>query len=83
MDKPFDRELSEALYAAELEYRIAELGRETERIARGAGFGFDAETFVVSELVRGSHRNHADPDGLLAYFVDTGLVDRAVAAIDA
>lgn len=78
-----DAELEHSFQLAELEHRCTWLGAECGRVATEHGFGFDAETFVVSELVRAAQDREVDAATLLEYFEREGFIRRAVAGIEA
>jgi hypothetical protein len=78
-----DAELTQRMDLAELEHRCVQLGRQLAAIADDAGYGFDAETFVVAEIIRASLKNEADPAAMLEMFRGADFVRRVVADLDA
>ena len=75
------RDLANTMDLAELEHRCVQLGRMLSVDLERVGYDFDAETFVVSEIVRKARSNEADVDSIVEMFEAEGFIDRAVARI--
>lgn len=78
----FDDELVESLQLVELEHRCTTVGAEVARVMREAGYEFDAETFVVGDLVTAALDRGADAEQVVAYFEEHGFIGRLAAALE-
>lgn len=81
-DFPDDPELGMSMELAALEHRCVILGRDLAQTAAAVGRNFDAETFVVGELVAAAYRRGANPLEVLRWFDEHAFIDRAIDALE-
>jgi hypothetical protein len=81
-DGLFDDELVEQLRLVELEEAWVRLGEDARRLAEEAGYTFEPETFVITEIARAATVTQCEPELALERFEKSGLPERVVERLE-